>query len=48
MNCQEKLRNDSASHRTYLNGIVLVEDWGSRAGKVVDLINLHKQRLGDI
>jgi hypothetical protein len=32
----------------YLNRIVLVEDWGSRASKVVDLVNLHKQRLGDI
>jgi len=27
---------------------VLVEDWGSRASKVIDLVNLHKQRLGDI
>jgi len=32
----------------YLNRIVLVEDWGSRASKVIDLVNLHKQRLGDI
>jgi hypothetical protein len=32
----------------YLNRIVLVEDWWSRASKVIDLVNLHKKRLGDI
>jgi hypothetical protein len=32
----------------YLNRVVLVEDWWSRASKVIDLVNFHKKRLGDI
>jgi len=51
MNGQEKQRNDillTEQRLAYLNRIVLVEDWGSRASKMIDLVNLHKQRLGDI
>ena len=42
------LKKELNIYNTHLHRIVFVENWRSRASKMINLINLDQQRLSDI